>query len=171
MDLELRDSVVFITGASGGIGRAMAEAFAGEGAKLALHGRGKHGELERWLAEQPWRDRALSLRADVAKPSEIAATMEKARAHFGRVDVCIANAGVWTPESKPLHEADEARIRATIDTNLLGSLWTARAFMAALAKSGPRDDGRGASLTFIGSTAGRFGEKGQTEYSTSKAGL
>src|SRR5260221_679662 len=171
MDLELRDQVVFITGASGGIGRAMAEAFAGEGAKLALHGHGKHGELERWLAEQTWRDRALSLRADVAKPAEIAAAMEKARAHFGRVDVCIANAGVWTPESKLLHEADEARIRATIDTNLLGSLWTARAFMAALAVSGPRSDGRGASLTFIGSTAGRLREDGDTEYFASKAGL
>lgn len=171
MDLELRDLVVFITGASGGIGRAMAEAFGQEGAKLALHGHGKLAELEGWVSEQPWRDRAISLRADVTKSSELAAAMEKARARFGRVDVCVANAGVWTPESKLLHEADEARIRATIETNLLGSLWTARAFMAALAKSGPREDGRGASLTFIGSTAGRFGEKGHAEYSTSKAGL
>jgi 3-oxoacyl-[acyl-carrier protein] reductase len=171
MDLELRDLVVFITGASGGIGRAMAEAFAGEGAKLALHGHGKHGELERWIAGQPWRDRAIALRADTTNSGEITAAMEAARARFGRVDVCIANAGVWTPESKLVHHADEARIRATIETNLLGSLWTARAFFAALAKSGPRPDGRGASLVFTGSTAGRFGEKGHAEYSASKAGL
>jgi len=171
MDLELRDCVVFITGASGGIGRAMAEAFAGEGARLALHGRGKHGELEGWMSDQPWRDRAIAVRADVTKPADIAAAMEAARSRFGRVDVCIANAGVWTPEAKRLDQADEARIRATIDTNLLGSLWTARAFMAALARSGPRPDGRGSSLVLVGSTAGRFGEKNHAEYSASKAGL
>jgi 3-oxoacyl-[acyl-carrier protein] reductase len=171
MDLELRDLVVFVTGASGGIGRAMGEAFAQEGAKLALHGHGKHGELERWIAEQPWRERAIALRADTTSSAEITAAMESARAKFGRVDVCVANAGVWTPASKLIHLADEARIRATIETNLLGSFWTARAFFAALAKSGPRQDGRGAALVFVGSTAGRFGEKGHAEYSASKAGL
>ena len=171
MDLHLKDKTVFITGASGGIGRALAEAFAGEGARLALHGHRSSEKLEAWLRLQTWRDRAIAVRGDVAKPSEIAAAMEEARKRFGRVDVCVANAGTWTPEFQLLHRADEARIRATIETNLLGSLWTARAFMDALAKSGPRKDGHGASLIFIGSTAGRFGEKGHAEYSASKAGL
>jgi 3-oxoacyl-[acyl-carrier protein] reductase len=78
---------------------------------------------------------------------------------------------VWTPEAKLLHEADEDRIRRTIDTNLLGGVWTARAFFAALAATGPRSDGDGAALLLIGSTAGRFGEKGHAEYSVGKAGL
>jgi 3-oxoacyl-[acyl-carrier protein] reductase len=171
MDLQLRGKTAFITGAGGGIGRAIAEAFAGEGASLALHANRSISALDAWLGEQPWRERALSIRADVSKPTEIASAMEVARSRFGRVDVCVANAGVWTPEAKLLHEADEARIRETIATNLLGALWTARAFMAALAKSGPREDSHGASLILIGSTAGRFGEKGHAEYSVSKAGL
>jgi 3-oxoacyl-[acyl-carrier protein] reductase len=171
MDLQLRGKTVFITGAGGGIGRALAEAFAAEGASLALHANRSISALEAWMGEQSWRERALSIRADVSKPKEIASAMEAARSRFGRVDVCIANAGVWTSEAKLLHEADETRIRGTIETNLLGALWTARAFMAALAKSGSREDGHGACLILIGSTAGRFGEKGHAEYSVSKAGL
>jgi 3-oxoacyl-[acyl-carrier protein] reductase len=171
MDLELAGKTVFVTGAGGGIGRALAEAFAAENASLALHAHTSFPALEKWIAGMPWRDRAIAVRADVVRPAEIAAAMEQTRTRFGRVDVCVANAGTWTPEFQLLHRADEARIRDTIETNLLGSLWTARAFMDALAKSGPRKDGHGASLIFIGSTAGRFGEKGHAEYSASKAGL
>ena len=57
MDLALRDKVVWITGASGGIGRALAEVFAAEGAQLALQGHTAVETLERWCDEQPWRER------------------------------------------------------------------------------------------------------------------
>ena len=171
MDLQLSDKTVFVTGASGGIGRALALEFAAEGARLALVGASKHAEMEAWIAEQSWRERALALHADTTSTLEIDVAMEKAREHFGRVDVCIANAGRWTPEAKLLHRADEQRIRANLDVNLFGSLWTARAFFDALARSTPRRDGHGACLIFIGSTAGRFGEKGHAEYSAGKAAL
>jgi 3-oxoacyl-[acyl-carrier protein] reductase len=90
---------------------------------------------------------------------------------FGRIDVAIANAGVWPKPHELLHQASEERIRATLDANLFGALWTARAFMATLGRSGARSDGHGAALVMIGSTAGRFGERGHAEYSVSKAGL
>ena len=171
MDLGLAGKVVVITGASGGIGRALAEAFAGEGARLVLQGREGFERLSGWVAAQPWRASARAARADVRDPAAMDALLETARLDFGRVDVCVANAGRWTSEHALLHEADEARIRATIETNLLGTLWTARAFFRALARSGPRADGDGASLVIVGSTAGRFGEKGHTEYAASKAAL
>ncbi|MFO1011847.1 MAG: SDR family oxidoreductase [Planctomycetota bacterium] len=171
MDLQLSDKVVFVTGASGGIGRALALEFAAEGAKLALVGASKHAELEAWLATQPWKERALALHADTTSPLEVEVAMERAREHFGRVDVCVANAGRWTPEAKLLHRADEQRIRANLEVNLFGSLWTARSFFAALARGAPRRDGHGACLLFVGSTAGRFGEKGHAEYATGKAAL
>jgi 3-oxoacyl-[acyl-carrier protein] reductase len=171
MDLQLEGKVVLITGASGGIGRAMAEAFAGEGAELALTGQKKIDELDRWLGDQPWRERAIPIAADVTSARQMSAAFERACDRFGRVDACIANAGVWTPEYRLLHQADEQRIMKTIEIDLLGALWTARGFMQSLARTGPRDDGHGASLVVIGSTAGRFGEKGHAEYSASKAGL
>lgn len=171
MDLQLADKVCLVTGASGGIGRAMAEAFAAEGAYLCLHGHGKFAELEEWIARQPWSERALAVRADVAHPDEVASIFECAVERWGRVDVCLANAGIWTPGTQLLNEAGEERIRRALEVNLFGAIWTARAFMATLAQAGPRPDGHGASLVFTGSTAGRFGERGHAEYAASKAAL
>lgn len=171
MDLELKGKVVFVTGASGGIGRALAESFAAEGAKLALTGNDAFAELDAWVKTQPRARDMLALRCDTTDPASVDAAMSQARAKFGRVDACIANAGRWTPEFALAHRATPERIRRNIEINLLGSMWTARAFMSALEASGPRTDGVGAALVFIGSTAGRFGEKGHAEYSAGKAGL
>jgi 3-oxoacyl-[acyl-carrier protein] reductase len=171
VDLQLAGKTVVITGASGGIGRALCEAFADEGALLVLQGRMQFDVLERYVEQRPWRERALCVQADVAIPAEIERVFASAVECFGRVDVCVANAGVWPRAHELLHEASVERIRGAIDANLLGSLWTARAFMAALARSGAREGGHGAALVFIGSTAGRFGERGHAEYAVSKAGL
>jgi 3-oxoacyl-[acyl-carrier protein] reductase len=171
MDFALAGKVVLITGASGGIGRALAEAFAAEGAQLALTGHAQQAALEAWTAEQPWKERALCLAADVSDPAQMDACFRAACDRFGRVDVSVANAGRWPREALLLHEAGEARIRQTIESNLYGSLWTARAFFASLARTRPRPDGHGAALCFIGSTAGRFGERHHAEYAVSKAGL
>ncbi len=170
MDLQLAGKVVLVTGASGGIGRALAEAFAAEGARLALTGNAQYAELEAWIADARFPD-AIALRADTTDPASIDAAFDAARAHFGRVDVAIANAGRWTPEFALLHQASVERIRENLSTNLLGTIWTARAFFRTLAATGPRGDGQGASFAMIGSTAGRFGEKGHAEYAAGKAGM
>jgi len=171
MDLALSDKVVFVTGASGGIGRALARAFAAEGASLVLQGNQRWEGLVDWLAEQPWSERALPLQADVTDRIAMRTVLQAARERFGRVDVCLANAGVWPGEDRPLVELEEERVRATLETNLLGAFWTARAFLEGLAEDGPRADGHGAVLLFTGSTAGRFGERGHADYAASKAGL
>lgn len=171
MDLQLADKVAFITGASGGIGRALAETFAEEGASVVLHGHRQWDELQAWLKDQPWSDRALPVRADVTSSEQLDEAFALAQERFGRIDVCVPNAGVWPPEDHLLHRSPESRIRGVLDVNLFGAIWTARAFLASLERSGPRPDGHGASLCFIGSTAGRFGEKNHAEYSISKAGL
>ncbi len=171
MDLRLDNKVVFLTGASGGIGRAAAEAFAAEGARLVLHGQRQWDELSSWLDEQSWRERAMAVKADITDPAQLEAAFAQATDAFGRVDVCVANAGIWPPGDLTLAELDEERIRAVVEVNLLGSVWTARAFLKQLAAVGPRDDGDGACLLFTGSTAGRFGEKGHSDYAASKAGL
>jgi 3-oxoacyl-[acyl-carrier protein] reductase len=107
----------------------------------------------------------------VTQPRALDAAFAEAAQRRGRVDVAIANAGVWPPEELTLGELDEERVRAVLDVNLFGAIWTARAFLRTLARSGPRADGRGACLLFTGSTAGRFGELGHADYAVSKAGL
>ena len=171
MDLNLDGKVALITGASGGIGRALALEFAAEGAAVALHAHSRADETRAWLAEQEWRDRGLVVEADVRSTAEVEAAFGQALERWPRIDVCIANAGAWPPEDAALHEVPEERFRRVVETNFLGAAWTARSFLAALARSGPRADGHGAALIFIGSTAARFGERGHSDYAASKSAL
>ncbi len=170
MDLALADKVVWVTGATGGIGRATAELFAEEGARVALHGRSLEPTAA-WLAQQPWRERALLVAGDVRDARAMEACAAEVARAFGRIDVCVANAGVWPAEDRRLDELSPERLQDTLAVDLLGPLHTARAFLRELAQSGPRPDGHGAAVVFTGSTAGRFGERGHLDYAAAKSGL
>ena len=164
MDLQLSGRTVFITGASGGIGRALARTFADEGCNLALHANSNLDWLRDFVNGQSWKDRALAVQADITDAAAIQRAMDEATARFGRVDVCVANAGKWPKPDELLSDMPVERFADTVAVNLLGAAYTARAFMRQLTT-------RGASLTFIGSTAGRFGEAMHSDYSAAKAGL
>jgi len=171
MNTGLEDKVVLITGASGGIGGAMLDAFVAEGARVVAHGfRGADG-LRTRVAARGWGDRVRCEAADHTDPDAVKALFERAVAAFGRVDVCVANAGRWPVAPRRLDETPVAELRTAIADNLLGAMWTARSFLATLARTGPRPDGHGGALLFTGSTAGRFGEARHVAYSTAKAGL
>lgn len=171
MDTQLSGLNALITGASGGIGRALASLLGGEGCGLALHANTQLDALGAWAAQQPWAARAHCGRADLREREQTFALVREARAALGRLDVCVINAGIWPADDVPLHRMSAERVREVIEINLLGAMWSAQAFIAALAEDGPREDGRGASVCFVGSTAGRFGEAGHAAYSVSKAAL
>ncbi len=113
----------------------------------------------------------MAVQADVSDPAAIQKVFDQVRERWGRIDICIANAGIWPPQGAALVDLDEQRIRSVMEINLFGALWTARAFLRQLRQCGPRDDGHGACLLFTGSTAGRFGEHGHCDYAASKAAL
>lgn len=161
MDLGLAGKVVVVTGASSGIGAALVTAFVAEGASVV-------GVARRAIEEGP---NVLSAQADVRVPEQLARAFDAALARFGRVDVAVANAGIWPSDDVPLAHMDPTRVREVVDVNLHGVLWTAQAFVRALERTGPRVDGDGASLVLIGSTAGLFGERGHVEYAATKAAL
>jgi 3-oxoacyl-[acyl-carrier protein] reductase len=166
MDLKLAGRTAIITGASGGIGRALTAAFAAEGANLVAHTHRRREELQAWVDEQDWRERALVVQADIRRPEELETAFAAAMERFGSIDICIANAGIRPSADENLRDACEERIRATLEANLTGAVWTARAFLRAL-----RDGSDGASLLFIGSTAASFGERGYADYAAAKSGL
>ena len=171
MKSGLDSTVVCITGASGGIGRALAEAFALEGTRLALFAHRQTATLRDWVATRPWAEQALILKADVRQPRHMDQAFSEITARWGSPLVCVVNAGVWPEEDLPLWQLSEERILHTLDVNLLGAMWTARAFLRSVEEFPAGKDSRGANVVLIGSTAGRFGEAGHCDYAVSKAGL
>lgn len=171
VDLALEGMTALVTGGSSGIGWSVVERLAREGANVVPVAHRGARRLDERLATRPWRERALAVTADVTDQRAVESAFEQARRRFGRVDLLVTSAGVWPSEDLRLDRMPVDRLRRTLEVNLLGTLLPVRAFLARLAAVGPRDDGRGASVVLIGSTAGRFGERGHADYAVSKAGL
>ncbi|MDD5764330.1 MAG: SDR family NAD(P)-dependent oxidoreductase, partial [Candidatus Bipolaricaulis anaerobius] len=101
MDAGLQDQVVLVTGASGGIGGAAARLFDREGAHLVLHG---HQHLAALTALQgELVGESLVVSADLTEEEEVEHLFRKALDRFRKVDILIANAGIWPPAEEPIH--------------------------------------------------------------------
>lgn len=164
MDSELSGKVVLITGASGGIGSALARKFANEGARLILHFNSNRAKAEALAAELPSVELQL-LRADLTKESEVKRLFAAALKRFGRVDVLVANAGSWETRDVPLHQMSLKQWRKTFDGVLTSAFLSLREFTRIVAKQK-----RGCAV-LISSTAGVFGEAGHADYASAKAAM
>lgn len=167
MDLGLRERAIVVTGASSGIGLACAEALAAEGCRLVLQGRTGTDRLEAWVAGRGLADRALVAGADVRDAAQVEALFAAGAERFGALHGCVASAGIWPAEPRPLRDEDPGRIAEVLEVDLHGCVWTARAFQRQAAARGVH----GTSLVLVGSTAGRFGEADHAAYAVAKAGL
>ena len=161
MDTDLAGRVVVITGAARGIGAATARAFAGEGARVVVNYLTSRDEADALVASLP---EAIAVQADCSREDEIDRLFATVMDRYGRVDVCVCNAAVYSPPA-PAVDIDAERFRRIVDTNLVGTFLVARAFLRLV-----REQGSG-NLILIGSTAGIFGEEGQADYAATKAAL
>lgn len=127
MSARLAGKVVWVTGASRGLGRAIALAFAEEGADLFLSARSEAELAEvAGLAEERG-SRAVHCLSDVRARTSVEAAYREAVAHFGRVDVLLNNAGVWI--EKPVLDFSDEEWALTLDTNVTGVWHCARAVL------------------------------------------
>ncbi len=164
MNTQLQDHVVLITGASGGIGQAIARAFAAEGARLVLHYRSQRApilRLQKELGDVP----TLAARADLTREPDVNRLFAAATRQFGRVDVLVANAGSWETRDVPLHEMSLRQWRATLDAVLTSVFLSLRGFARLVARQ------RRGNAVLVASTAGVFGEAGHADYASAKAAL
>lgn len=156
--------LAFITGASSGIGQALAARFARAGYRLALVAR-RSEALEAWAQAQGWgADRCRVYRADVADADSIVAAGQACLASQGVPEVVIANAGI-SVGMDTAERADLEVMARTFATNNLGMAATFHPFVPAM-----RDRGRGA-LVGIGSVAAIRGLPGHGAYCASKAAV
>jgi len=164
MNAILEGKVVLITGASKGIGKALALGFAMAGASVACAARTKES-LDSTVSEIHAKEgQALAIVADVTDEAAVQRMVQTTVAHFGGLDILILNAG-GSFDAQPVAESDTDNWRRTVELNLTGAYYCAKAAIPHL-----RQRGAGKIIT-IGSGLGHRGIAGRSAYACAKAGL
>jgi len=162
--MKLDGKVALITGAGRGIGKAVALAYAREGARLALCAR-TAAELEKTAAEVGAAGAdCLALACDVSQEEPVHHFVAAAHTRYGRIDVLINNAGVMTRPT-PLTEYDVKKWDYTIAVNLRGPFLMVKAVLPLMLKQG------GGSIINVSSSIGRSAYANFAAYAASKWGL
>lgn len=159
--MKLAGRTALITGASRGIGRAIARGFAAEGARVVVTGRDA-GALDALAAELGEAVHAVA--ADLAAPETPDALVAATLAHFGALDLLVNNAGIIHP-ARDLADFAPADWRTVIEVNLVAPAMLARAAVPALRAAG------GGHIINLSSIGGRKGGRGRSAYRASKAAL
>jgi NAD(P)-dependent dehydrogenase (short-subunit alcohol dehydrogenase family) len=166
----LQDRVALVTGASRGIGKAIAEALAHQGAKVALCAR--DAEAVRKAADEisPGDGRVLGFRADVTDKSDVRSLVQAVVARWGQIHILVNNAG--TNARVPIESDDDLRWRAVVDGTLLGAYYVTREVLRHMAdRPHPNGGAPGGRIINLSSILGRFGVPGYTAYCTAKHGI
>ena len=163
MAADLAGRIAVVTGASKGIGRAIALELAAGGASVVLNARGRDA-LESVAGDIRSRGAAVeTVAADVATPAGCTAVVAAARARFGRVDILVNNAGKGTP--KPILEQTDADWQASLELNLLSAVRLSLACVPMMRAQG------GGRIINISSRVGRQPDPYFAPYAAAKAAL
>lgn len=161
-DMSFADQVVWITGASSGIGEALAREFSRYGARLVLSAR-REDELERVRQSLVRPDIHLVLPLDVSEPAQFAAAVARVREHFGRLDILVNNSGI--SQRSAVAETDMAVDRRVFEVNYFGAIGLTKAVLPWFREQG------GGLFVVISSLVGELSTPMRSAYAASKHAL
>ena len=160
--MRFEEKVVFVTGGTKGLGKAMAKAFLEEGARVAVNGRGKEAvELFRTEFEGK---RARAFASDITDYEGMEAVAHSVTDEWGRIDILINNAGIVGPMARA-ERIKREDFDSVIDVNVKGAFYASQVFGKRMIEQG---SGR---ICSISSQVGLFGDKGFLAYAIGKGAL
>ena len=165
--INLSGQVVMITGASRGIGAAAAVKFAAAGARgvVVHYHRNREAALEVARKVEGAGAEALIHGGDIAGAAEVADLFARTIGRFARLDVVVANAGIWPPDDRPIVNLDPSQWERTMRVNLDGMYYICREAARLMLER------RSGNIVTVSSTAGQRGEAGHADYAASKGAV
>lgn len=162
--ISIKDQTVVITGGSRGIGRAAAILMARAGADIVFdYYRNDEAAHEVVAAVEKTGRRAIAIRGDIAKDAHCKEIIDRTVAEFGKIDVLVNNAGIWT--SAAIDSMPEEVWKETIDKNLSGLVYCTRYAVQQMKRQ------KRARIINISSTAGQRGEAMHSHYAATKGAI
>jgi NAD(P)-dependent dehydrogenase (short-subunit alcohol dehydrogenase family) len=161
--MSLQDQVALVTGASHGLGLAIAHALGAERASIACLARPGRALDDATAALSAGGGQAIAVPADVTQAAEVERAVATVIETWGRLDIVVLNAGTWA--GAPLHETTEEMWDQLLDLNLKGAFLTLRAAVPWMTRQ------RRGTVVGIDSLGGRVGQPGSAAYAASKWGL
>lgn len=167
--LSLAGKVALISGGSRGIGAATVRMFTAADAKVAFSYRSARSQAEA-LAKECGPDKCHPIASDLNNPEAARSLVAETVRHFGRLDILVANHGVWPVQDVPIDRMSDEQWRSTLSINLDGVFGLVKHAVAQM-KSQPRASGPAGHIVLISSTSGQRGEAYHCDYSATKGAL
>jgi 3-oxoacyl-[acyl-carrier protein] reductase len=162
--ISLKDKVAVITGASRGIGRAVAIMFAQAGCDVVInYCNDQRSAIRVKHAAEKLGVRAEVVKADMSNEKQVSAMVDATIRRLGKIDILVCNAGIWKEHA--IDKISAAALRETIGINLLGTFYAIRAVVPHMKKH------KSGVIITISSTAGQRGEPFHSPYAASKGGI
>lgn len=168
--LSLEGKVALITGGSRGIGAATVRAFVSAGARVAFNYRSAKAQADE-LVRQCGSERCVAEGCDLNSLDAARALVEATVKRFGRLDVLVANHGIWPPVDAPVDQMSDAQWRTTVAINLDSVFSLIRYAVAQMKRQIKSGTGQGGHIVLISSTAGQRGEAFHVDYAATKGAL
>jgi 3-oxoacyl-[acyl-carrier protein] reductase len=165
VSLSLENKVALITGGSRGIGAAAVRLFVAAGARVMFNYEKARAQSEQ-LVKELGADRCAAVACDLSGTQTAAELIAATVKHFGRLDILIANHGIWPPDDAPIEQMSDAQWRRTISINLDAVFALTKHSVAQMKKQGAVGH-----IVLISSTAGQRGEAFHCDYAATKGAL